>query len=133
MFGEAAHHAPAIIFIDELDALLIKRGETGSQTDTRVVTTLLSLMDGLRRADGVMVIGTTNRLDVIEPAARRPGRFDRELFVGPPDVDGRLGRPDACVLLHGQPRCQGDSVRSSATQKLPRDGGCSACHGSAAK
>ncbi len=90
MFGEAAHHAPAIIFIDELDALLVKRGETGSQTDTRVVTTLLSLMDGMRRADGVMVIGTTNRLDVIEPAARRPGRFDRELFVGPPDADGRL-------------------------------------------
>jgi transitional endoplasmic reticulum ATPase len=89
MFGEAAHHAPAIVFIDELDAIAPKRGETGAHADIRVVTQLLALMDGLTRVDAVMVIGTTNRLDAVDPAFRRPGRFDREIFVGPPEAGGR--------------------------------------------
>jgi transitional endoplasmic reticulum ATPase len=89
MFGEASHHAPSLIFIDELDALAPKRGETGAHSDTRVVTQLLSLMDGLTRIDAVMVIGTTNRLNSVDQAFRRPGRFDREIFVGPPDAPGR--------------------------------------------
>ena len=89
MFGEAAHHAPSIVFIDELDALAPKRGETGAHSDVRAVTQLLSLMDGLNRVDSVIVIGTTNRIDSVDPAFRRPGRFDREIFVGPPDAPGR--------------------------------------------
>jgi transitional endoplasmic reticulum ATPase len=89
MFNEAGHHSPSIIFIDELDAMAPKRGETGTHSDTRTVTQLLSLMDGLKRVDAVIVIGTTNRIDAVDPAFRRPGRFDREIFIGPPDVAGR--------------------------------------------
>jgi len=89
IFNEASHHAPSIVFIDELDALAPKRGETGAHADTRVVTQLLALMDGLTRVDSVIVIGTTNRVDSIDAALRRPGRFDREIFVGPPDTAGR--------------------------------------------
>ena len=89
IFDEAGHHAPSVVFIDELDALAPKRGETGAHSDTRAVTQLLSLMDGLKRVDAVIVIGTTNRVDSVDPAFRRPGRFDREIFVGPPDVAGR--------------------------------------------
>jgi transitional endoplasmic reticulum ATPase len=89
IFGEAGHHAPSIIFIDELDAIAPKRGETGAHADIRVVTQLLSLMDGLTRVDAVVVVATTNRLDSVDPAFRRPGRFDREIFIGPPDIAGR--------------------------------------------
>ncbi|HEX2511178.1 MAG TPA: AAA family ATPase, partial [Xanthobacteraceae bacterium] len=89
MFSEASHHAPAIIFIDELDAMAPKRGETGAHADTRSVTQLLSLMDGLKRVDSVIVVATTNRIDAVDAAFRRPGRFDREIFIGPPDVAGR--------------------------------------------
>jgi transitional endoplasmic reticulum ATPase len=89
MFNEAGHHSPSIIFIDELDAMAPKRGETGAHSDTRTVTQLLALMDGLKRVDSVIVIGTTNRIDTVDPAFRRPGRFDREIFIGPPDIAGR--------------------------------------------
>jgi transitional endoplasmic reticulum ATPase len=89
MFSEASHHAPSIIFIDELDAIAPRRGETGAHADTRTVTQLLSLMDGLKRVDSVVVIATTNRVDSVDPAFRRPGRFDREIFIGPPDAAGR--------------------------------------------
>lgn len=98
MFSEASHHAPSIIFIDELDAIAPKRGETGAHADTRIVTQLLSLMDGLTRVDSVIVIGTTNRIDTVDGALRRPGRFDREIFIGPPDAEGRL------EILHIQTR-----------------------------
>jgi transitional endoplasmic reticulum ATPase len=89
MFSEASHHAPSIVFIDELDAIAPKRGETGAHADTRAVTQLLSLMDGLKRVDSVVVLATTNRVDAVDPAFRRPGRFDRELFIGPPNAAGR--------------------------------------------
>ena len=89
IFNEAGHHAPSIIFIDEFDAVAPKRGETGAHSDTRAVTQLLSLMDGLKRVDSVIVIATTNRLDSVDLAFRRPGRFDREIFIGPPDSAGR--------------------------------------------
>jgi transitional endoplasmic reticulum ATPase len=89
IFGEAIHHAPSVIFIDELDAIAIKRGESGSHSDTRLVTQLLSLMDGLNKVDGVVVVGTTNRLEALDIALRRPGRFDYELYIGPPDAAGR--------------------------------------------
>ena len=90
MFAEAAHHAPSVVLIDELDAIAPHRDKAGAQSDVRMVTQLLSLLDGLLKVDGVVVIGTTNRVDAIDVALRRPGRFDRELFFSPPDADGRL-------------------------------------------
>ena len=90
MFAEAAHHAPSVVLIDELDAIAPHRDKAGSQSDVRMVTQLLSLLDGLLKVDGVVVIGTTNRVDAIDAALRRPGRFDRELFFSPPDAEGRL-------------------------------------------
>ena len=89
IFSEAAHHAPSLIFIDEVDAIASRRGESGSLSDVRAVTTLLSCMDGLESVDGVVVIGTTNRMESIDVAMRRPGRFDREIFIGPPGEEGR--------------------------------------------
>ena len=89
IFNEAGHHAPSIVFIDEFDAVAPKRGETGAHADIRTVTQLLALMDGLKRVDSVIVIATTNRLDAVDLAFRRPGRFDREIFIGPPDMPGR--------------------------------------------
>jgi transitional endoplasmic reticulum ATPase len=89
MFAEAAHHAPSIVLIDELDAVAPKRSTAGSQADVRLVTQLLSLMDGLALVDGLVVVATTNRIDAVEPAMRRPGRLDRELYIAPPDVAGR--------------------------------------------
>jgi transitional endoplasmic reticulum ATPase len=90
IFEEASHHLPSIVFIDELDAIAPKRGESGSQSDTRMVAQLLELMDGLKRVEGVMVVGTTNRVESLDKAVRRPGRFDREIFIGPPDIQGRM-------------------------------------------
>ena len=90
IFNEAAHHAPSLIFIDELDAIAPHRERSGSQSEVRAVTTLLSAMDGLGKVEGVVVIGTTNRLEAVDVALRRPGRFDREVFIGPPDAEGRL-------------------------------------------
>jgi len=90
VFSEATHHAPAVILIDELDAVAPRRGESGALSDTRMVTQLLALMDGMTRVDGLIVVGTTNRLEAIDMAMRRPGRFDREIYVGPPDAEGRL-------------------------------------------
>jgi transitional endoplasmic reticulum ATPase len=90
IFAEAAHHAPSIVLIDELDAIAPHREKSGAQSDVRMVTQLLSLLDGLMKVDGLVVIGTTNRVDAIDVAMRRPGRFDREIFFGPPDAAGRL-------------------------------------------
>jgi len=90
IFAEAAHHAPSIVLIDELDAIAPHRERSGAQSDVRIVTQLLSLLDGMLKVDGVIVIGTTNRVDAVDVALRRPGRFDREIFIGPPESDGRL-------------------------------------------
>ena len=89
IFAEASFEPPALIFIDELDAIAPVRGAIGTLSDLRAVTQLLSLMDGLKRAEGVVVIGTTNRLEAIDPALRRAGRFDREVFFPPPAAEGR--------------------------------------------
>jgi len=89
LFGEASFEPPAIIFIDELDALAPVRGAIGTLSDLRAVTQLLSLMDGLKRAEGVVVIGTTNRLDAVDPALRRAGRFDREVYFPTPNAEAR--------------------------------------------
>jgi len=88
VFKEAEENAPAIIFIDEIDAIAPKREETHGEVEKRVVSQLLTLMDGKSRGK-VIVIGATNRPDAIDPALRRPGRFDRELEVGVPDKQGR--------------------------------------------
>ncbi|MGH2405066.1 MAG: AAA family ATPase, partial [bacterium] len=90
IFDEAAHHAPSIVFFDEVDAIAPRRGTAGTQADTRLVSQLLALLDGIMQVDGVVAIATTNRVDSIEPALRRPGRFDREIYIGPPDAGGRL-------------------------------------------
>ena len=90
IFDEASHHTPSIIFIDEVDVMAPKRGESGSYADTRMVAQLLSLLDGMKKSEGVIVIGTTNRIEMVDMALRRPGRFDREIFIGPPDTAGRL-------------------------------------------
>jgi transitional endoplasmic reticulum ATPase len=89
IFGEASQNPPSIIFIDELDAIAPVRGTTTTLGDTRAVTQLLALMDGLNRAEGVMVIGTTNRVDAIDPALRRAGRFDREVHFATPTAAAR--------------------------------------------
>jgi transitional endoplasmic reticulum ATPase len=90
VFEEAEQNAPAIVFIDELDSIAPKREEAGGDVERRVVAQLLSLMDGLESRGEVTVIGATNRVDAIDPALRRPGRFDREIEIGVPDRDGRL-------------------------------------------
>jgi transitional endoplasmic reticulum ATPase len=90
IFHEAGHHTPSIILIDELDVIAPKRSEGGSPTTMRMVSQLLTLLDGLKKTEGVIVIGTTNRLDSVDPATRRPGRFDREIFFGSPDSAARL-------------------------------------------
>ena len=91
VFEEAQEHAPAIVFIDEIDAVAPKREELGSQqqVEKRVVAQLLSLMDGLRSRGQVAVIGATNAPQLLDPALRRPGRFDREINVGVPERNGR--------------------------------------------
>ena len=89
IFDEAGEKAPSIIFIDELDSIAPKRGEVTGEVERRVVAQLLSLMDGLEGRGEIIVIGATNRVNDIDPALRRPGRFDREIEIGVPDTDGR--------------------------------------------
>jgi transitional endoplasmic reticulum ATPase len=89
VFQEAEKNAPAIVFIDELDAIAPKREEVTGEVERRVVAQLLSLMDGLKARGKVVVIGATNRPQALDPALRRPGRFDREIVIGVPDRDGR--------------------------------------------
>ncbi len=88
-FEEAEKNTPAIIFIDEIDAIAPKRGESKDQSEKRVVTQLLTLMDGLKSRGQVVVMAATNRPDDLDEALRRPGRFDRELRINPPTEDGR--------------------------------------------
>ncbi|NAZ38545.1 MAG: CDC48 family AAA ATPase [Acidilobus sp.] len=90
IFEEAKKNAPAIIFIDELDAIAPKRDEVIGEVERRVVAQLLALMDGLEARGQVIVIGATNRPNALDPALRRPGRFDREIEVPMPDKQGRL-------------------------------------------
>jgi transitional endoplasmic reticulum ATPase len=89
IFEEAKQNAPSIIFIDEIDSIAPKREEVTGEVERRVVAQLLALMDGLESRGQVIVIAATNRPDAIDPALRRPGRFDREIEIGVPDRDGR--------------------------------------------
>ncbi len=85
IFEQANKEAPSIIFIDELDSIAPKREEVTGEVERRVVAQLLTMMDGLEKRGQVVVIGATNRIDAIDPALRRPGRFDREIEIGVPD------------------------------------------------
>ena len=89
VFETAESEGSAIVFIDEIDSIAPKRGDTEGSVEHRVVAQLLSLMDGLGEHGQITVIGTTNRIDAVDPALRRGGRFDREIEVGAPDANGR--------------------------------------------
>ena len=90
IFEDAEKDAPSIIFIDEIDAIASKREETQGEVERRVVSQLLTMMDGLNSRGKVIVIGATNRINSIDHALRRPGRFDREIEISVPDKKGRL-------------------------------------------
>jgi transitional endoplasmic reticulum ATPase len=90
VFQQAEKNAPSIIFIDEIDSIAPKREEVSGEVERRIVAQLLSLMDGMSSRGKVVVIGATNRVNAIDPALRRPGRFDREIELGVPDRNGRL-------------------------------------------
>ncbi len=90
IFDEAEKAAPTIIFIDEIDAIAPKREEVMGEVERRVVSQLLTMMDGLKARGKVIVIGATNRVNALDPALRRPGRFDREIKINVPDKVGRL-------------------------------------------
>ena len=90
VFNEAQENAPSIIFIDEIDAIAPKREEVKGEVERRIVAQLLALMDGLKARGQVVVIAATNLPDLIDPALRRGGRFDREIEIGIPDTKGRL-------------------------------------------
>jgi transitional endoplasmic reticulum ATPase len=89
IFEEAEKNAPSIIFIDEIDAIAPKRSEVHGEVERRVVSQMLTLMDGLKGRGKLIVIGATNLPDILDPALRRPGRFDREIIIAAPDREGR--------------------------------------------
>lgn len=89
VFKEAAQNAPSVIFIDEIDSIAPKREQVTGEVERRIVAQLLTLMDGLEPRQNIVVIGATNRRDSLDEALRRPGRFDREIFIGVPDQPGR--------------------------------------------
>ncbi len=90
IFEEAEKTAPTIIFIDEIDAIAPKREDVSGEVERRVVSQILAMMDGLKSRGKVIVIGATNRPNALDPALRRPGRFDREIEINPPNKEGRL-------------------------------------------
>jgi transitional endoplasmic reticulum ATPase len=96
IFKEAKESAPSIIFIDEIDAIAPKREEAFGDVEKRVVAQLLALMDGMSDRGNVIVLGATNRPESIDPALRRPGRFDREIEIGVPNTEGR----DEILMIH---------------------------------
>jgi len=114
MFKEAKDNSPSIIFIDEIDAIAPKREEAYGDVEKRVVAQLLALMDGLTDRGNVMVLGATNRPDSIDPALRRPGRFDREFEISVPNDDGRL----EILLIHtrGMPLAEDIELKDLASE-----------------
>jgi len=106
VFQEAQRRAPSIIFIDELDALAPKRAETGGEVERRIVGQLLALMDGLESRGQVVLIGATNQPNALDPAMRRPGRFDREISLRVPDLRGR----QEILLIHSKDAALGGDV-----------------------
>jgi len=98
LFEEAEKNAPSIIFIDEIDAIAPKREDVGGEVERRVVSQLLTMMDGLQGRGKVIVVGATNRVNALDEALRRPGRFDREIEINVPDKEGRL----AILKIHSR-------------------------------
>lgn len=89
LFSRALAHAPALVMLDEFDVISTHRERLASQSDVRAASQLLTLMDGLEEVDGLILMATTNRIQAIDPAFRRPGRFEEEIFVGPPGESAR--------------------------------------------
>ncbi len=89
LFSRALAHAPSLVMLDEFDVISTHRERLASQSDVRAASQLLTLMDGLEEVDGLILMATTNRIQAIDPAFRRPGRFEEEIFMGPPDEDAR--------------------------------------------
>jgi transitional endoplasmic reticulum ATPase len=114
LFKEAKDNSPSIIFIDEIDAIAPKREEAYGDVEKRVVAQLLALMDGLTDRGNVIVLGATNRPDSIDPALRRPGRFDREWEISVPNEDGRL----EILLIHtrGMPLADDIDLKDLASE-----------------
>jgi transitional endoplasmic reticulum ATPase len=112
VFKEAEENAPSIIFIDEIDSIAPKREEVSGDVEKRVVSQLLTLMDGIKSRGKLVIIGATNRPNAIDPALRRPGRFDREIDIGIPDEQGRLD----ILLIHsrGMPLTEDVNLESIA-------------------
>ncbi|HEX9057001.1 MAG TPA: CDC48 family AAA ATPase, partial [Ktedonobacterales bacterium] len=106
IFNDAQKNAPSIVFLDELDAIAPKRSEVWGEVEKRVVGQLLTLMDGLNARGQVVVVGATNLPDVLDPALRRPGRFDREIGLRAPDTQGRL----AIMRIHSRDMPLDDDV-----------------------
>jgi len=111
-FEKASSTSPSIIFIDEIDAIAPKRAEVQGEVEKRIVATLLAQMDGLKARGQIIVIGATNIPDVIDPALRRPGRFDREIRVGIPDRNGREQILD--IHTRGMPLAEGVDIERMA-------------------
>ncbi len=114
IFKEAKDNSPSIIFIDEIDAIAPKREEAYGDVEKRVVAQILALMDGLTERGNVIVLGATNRPDSIDPALRRPGRFDREVEISVPNEDGRL----EVLLIHtrGMPIAEDVNLKDLASE-----------------
>ena len=114
IFKEAKDNSPSIIFIDEIDAIAPKREEAYGDVEKRVVAQLLALMDGLTDRGNVIVLGATNRPDSVDPALRRPGRFDREVEISVPNEDGRL----EVLQIHtrGMPISEGVDLKDLASE-----------------
>lgn len=106
VFQEAQRRAPSIIFIDELDALAPKRAETGGEVERRIVGQLLALMDGMASRGQIVLIGATNQPNALDPALRRPGRFDREIELRVPDVRGRA----EILRIHSKDAALGNDI-----------------------
>ncbi len=136
IFEEAEKTAPTIIFIDEIDAIAPKREDVQGEVERRVVSQILTMMDGLKGRGKVIVIGATNRVNALDPALRRPGRFDREIEVGVPSKEGRLqilkihtrGMPltktvkleDLAALTHGFVGADLESLAKEAAMNVLR-------------
>lgn len=114
IFEDAEDNAPSIIFIDEIDSIAPKRQNVTGEVERRVVAQLLTMMDGLEERGQVIIIGATNRLDAIDPALRRPGRFDREIEIGVPDIEGRL----EIIQIHTRGVPLGDDVNETYLEEI---------------
>ena len=112
IFTQGEENSPSIIFIDEIDSIAPKRDEVSGELEKRIVSQLLTLMDGMKSRGRVVVIAATNRPDSIDPALRRPGRFDREIEIGIPDDDGRLDI--LSIHTRGMPINEKDNLKQIA-------------------